>query len=400
MLTNDLSAQFPFDPSMEETRVIRDSPTPSLILGRSGTGKTTCLVFKLVRRYLASNKVMGARALRQVRKMMIVLGLSAADHGQILLTRSPPLVEKLRDYTRRQIETSYPELRGLIMTETDVENESVSTLNDQSFPLVCTWDQFLKLLENTVISFDRQNYNISDGSLNHGVKGTPGINRPYHGHVVDGYAFHLDYWPRFSLTLTKDISASRVFAEIMGTIKGSASSRGSLAPLSREQYLKRSSRLAPNFVLEAERSRVYDIFEMYETQKTHRGDLDYVDREVKILQAVRRDPSLNRVLRSTFDEVYIDEIQDHRCIDIELLLSFIRDGRSFHLAGDTAQAISQDSTFRFSEIKDIFFQHFSAASASTNQRESARPELFTLSKNYRSHQGILALASLVMGLIA
>lgn len=390
--------------------MIRHFGTATLILGRSGTGKTTCLVIKLVRKYLASKAIVDERPVRQVSKMIVVLAITTADHSQVLLTRSGFLADKLRAHTRRLIatlssdshrpESSQPVEQVLSMiTEESIGKEDVSTLRDQSFPLICTWDHFLRLLENTTIAFDRQNFRNSDGPLDHRTTGIPGTKRPFHGQVVDGYAFQLDYWPRFAHTLTKDISASLVFAEIMGVIKGSASSRNSLAPLDRQEYLRRSCRLAPTFVLEAERSRVYDIFEMYETQKTDRGDVDYVDRVVRILQAVRRDPSLKRILRSTFDEVYIDEIQDQRCIDIELPLSFIRDGRGFHFAGDTAQAISQDSTFRFSDIKDIFFQHFSAASASANQRELARPEMFTLSKNYRSHQGILALASLVSGLI-
>jgi hypothetical protein len=68
-------------------------------------------------------------------------------------------------------------------------------------------------------------------------------------------------------------------------------------------------------------------------------------------------------------------------------------------AGDTAQSISQDSTFRFPVIKALFYEHFAAASASANQAQLSRPTLFSLSKNYRSHQGILALASLVMEML-
>ncbi len=387
--------------------MIRHFRTASLILGRSGTGKTTCLVMKLARKYLASKEVMDERPARQVSNRVEVLSLSAADLCQVLLTRSPYLADKIGPYARRLIKTlshKSPDLesfqqneQALVMTAEDhSETEDVSTLRDHSFPLICSWDHFLRLLENSTVVFDRQNFLRP---LENQSKGFASTGHRYHSQTVDGYAFQLDYWPRLPHTLTKDFSVGLVFAEIMGIIKGSASSRDTLAPLQRNEYLLRSCRLAPNFVLETERSRVYDIFEKYETLKISRGDVDYVDRVVRILKAVRQDPSLKRVLRTTFDEIYIDEIQDQRCIDIELLLSFVRDGRSFHFAGDTAQAISQDSTFRFSDIKDIFFQHFAPTSTSTNQRELARPEMFVLSKNYRSHQGILALASLVMGLI-
>lgn len=66
ILSNDLSAEFPFDLSREEASIIRHFRTASLILGRSGTGKTTCLVFKLVGKYLASKAVADERPVRQV----------------------------------------------------------------------------------------------------------------------------------------------------------------------------------------------------------------------------------------------------------------------------------------------------------------------------------------------
>lgn len=69
------------------------------------------------------------------------------------------------------------------------------------------------------------------------------------------------------------------------------------------------------------------------------------------------------------------------------------------LAGDTAQAISQDSTFQFPDIKRLFHENFAATSAAANQRDIAQMEQFPLSRNYRSHQGILALASFVMALL-
>ena len=219
------------------------------------------------------------------------------------------------------------------------------------------------------------------------------------GHVVDFHAFKSNYWPHISHALTKGLPVNLIFAEIMGVIKGSASSRTSLEPLRREEYLTRSCRLAPTFILEEERSRVYEVFQMYEKLKLELGGVDYVDRVVKLIRAVRQDSSLNQLLRFTFDEVYIDEIQDQRCLDIELLLSFVKDGRGFHFAGDTAQAISQESTFRFADIKALFYEHFAAASDATHQAELAHPHMFTLCENYRSHEGILALASLVMGMI-
>lgn len=411
ILSNDLSAEFPFDLSREEAHVIRHFQTASLILGRSGTGKTTCLVFKLVGKYLASKAVTDERPVRQVSRIACLRTFLPTDWVQILLTRSSFLADKLDSYTRRLIETlssksiekgdssQYGEYALSRTAEEDPRKSTVFTLRDQSFPLICTWDSFLGILENTIQKMSRQNFDVSGESADQQIGELTNTSRSVCGQLVDFHTFKLDYWPHFPHALTKDVSVNLVFAEIMGVIKGSTSSRKSLAPLSHEEYLTRSCRLAPTFVLGTERSRVYDIFKMYEKLKLEMGGVDYVDRVVRLLTAVRQESPLKKFLRSTFDEVYIDEIQDQRCLDIELLLSFIRDGRGFHFAGDTAQAISQDSTFRFSDIKALFYEHFAATSDATHQSELARPKLFTLSKNYRSHEGILALASLVMGMI-
>ncbi|KAK4694355.1 hypothetical protein P7C71_g3221, partial [Lecanoromycetidae sp. Uapishka_2] len=379
VLANDLNAEFPLDLSRDEEEVINHFQSATLILGRSGTGKTTCLVFKLVAQYLARKKARGENPKKQV-----------------LITRSSYLADKLRVYTQRLIRTTTSNalsLEPLQGDETDLDTEAVDdgaqqtvlALTDDSFPLVCTFDQFLQLLESTVRIMDRRR--------NFAIQGQGTLQRRQ---CVDFSCFELDYWPSFDRTLTKGFPIALVFTEIMGVIKGSAKSRKTLTPLSREDYVTLSYRLAPAFVSESERSRVYQIFESYEATKLLRRGQDDVDRVIKVLKAVREDLSLEKLLRSKFDEVYIDEVQDQRIMDIEMFLSLVKDSRGFHFAGDTAQAISQESTFRFADVKALFYEYFAAVSASTNQAELAQPVMFALSKNYRSHKGILALASLVM----
>ena len=153
---------------------------------------------------------------------------------------------------------------------------------------------------------DRKDFNSSKAHAGSTVLGAKmAIKRPKR-QIVDSQAFRLDYWPRLPHTITSHISVDLVFAEIMGVIKGSTSSRKSLEPLSREEYLRRSTRLAPNFPTEAERSRVYESFRAYEALKTEFEGEDHVDRVVKLLKAMRGDPQLQQLLASTFDEVYID----------------------------------------------------------------------------------------------
>ena len=276
---------------------------------------------------------------------------------------------------------------------------NILTLSDRSFPLICCFDDFLQILESTMTAVDRQNFDDVANATHLAEKNVLMTRQAQHKEVqVDSRSFRMDFWQRFSHNLTKGLSAPLVFAEIMGIVKGSEASRDRLLPLCREDYVRRSSRLAPTFS-EHERARVYDIFEAYEHMKRQDGRFDRVDQVVRLIMEVRKQPALGNALRAKFDEIYVDEVQDHHCLDIELLLSLVRDGRGFHCAGDTAQAISQDSTFRFADVKKMIFDHFGPAGDLTGQKELARPHMFTLPKNFRSHQGILALASIIMGLI-
>jgi hypothetical protein len=58
--------EFPFDLSPEEMEIIGHFSTSSLILGRSGTGKTTCLLFKILAKYRARQAMPDGKPIRQV----------------------------------------------------------------------------------------------------------------------------------------------------------------------------------------------------------------------------------------------------------------------------------------------------------------------------------------------
>jgi len=66
IIQRDLTAEYPFDLSQIEMRIIQHFKTPTLILGRSGTGKTTCLIFKMIAKYVASYKASPQQPARQV----------------------------------------------------------------------------------------------------------------------------------------------------------------------------------------------------------------------------------------------------------------------------------------------------------------------------------------------
>lgn len=276
VLAHDLLAEFPFDFSGNETRIILHFDTSSLILGRSGTGKTTCLVFKLLAKYVAGSAVTQERSPRQ-----------------LLLTRSNELANKLKDYINRL-------MRALVASPIDEDKQqdtafslpdakddedqcdTIFGLEDGSFPIVCMFDQFLELVENIIRYVNQKGFPVTDdnGDTQENERSDSSEDeypRPHPlgkvkvSHFVDFQSFKLDYWPRLPATLTAKLPVELAFAEIMGVIKGSLFSRETLKPLSRNEYLQLSSRLAPAFTLETEKSRVYDIFEKYQALKLHRS---------------------------------------------------------------------------------------------------------------------------------
>ncbi|KAF8461600.1 hypothetical protein BDZ91DRAFT_736591 [Kalaharituber pfeilii] len=359
-------AEFPFDVTGTEIGIIKHFRTAAFILGRSGTGKTTCLLYKLLSRYLASAQNFGVE--HRLR--------------QILLTRSEPLSRKLRLELQRLIKSQLLLVDGVVFTREapeDQENgdsKSLLSLQPEDFPLVCTFSHFMKLLENTIRAHDRQNFDFTE--------------RQGAGELVDFTIFKAAYWPKMGAS---KLDPGLVFSEIMGVIKGAGSSKNGFRPLSRDEYIARSPNLAPSFPSQSERELLYSIYENYERMKKQRRDHDSIDKVMSVLNAVSQ-PSMKRRLYDILQEIYVDEVQDQRAIEIELLLHLVQNPRGIHFAGDSAQCISNDSAFRFANVKALFYDHYFQFDP-----ELAKPELFSLSKNFRSHQGILSLASFVMGLL-
>jgi hypothetical protein len=67
LFLEDVTLRYPFELSQEELRIVSHTKTPTLILGRSGTGKTTCLVFKILASYQLHTSHPGENSFRQVR---------------------------------------------------------------------------------------------------------------------------------------------------------------------------------------------------------------------------------------------------------------------------------------------------------------------------------------------
>ncbi|KAF3260640.1 hypothetical protein TWF192_009921 [Orbilia oligospora] len=212
---------------------------------------------------------------------------------------------------------------------------------------------------------------------------------------VDFGKFKRIYWPKLG---RKGLPVDGVFSEIMGVIKGTSSAFGH-QPLSEAQFQELAHRAAPNFRPGPEREAVYELYKAYEKRKGSFDEWDDLDRISKLHELLAKDEKLSSRLRSQITEVYVDEIQDQRLSEIELLLNLVDDAKSFAFAGDTAQCISRDSRFRFQDLKSLFFRKHERLGVLAGWRDLAKLKLFTLSKNYRTHDGILKLAAKVVDVL-
>ncbi|KAK6537109.1 hypothetical protein TWF694_011308 [Orbilia ellipsospora] len=271
------------------------------------------------------------------------------------------------------------------------EEEDMNGLLDlerHKWPLICTFDTFAAMLQRS-LQFAQRNIFLAHQD----PSDLDNQNRR-----VDYGKFNRSYWPSFNTLTKKDLSADCVFSEIMGVIKATSTSHLS-RPLSEDEYQALSHRVAPNFRAGPERHTIYNIYKAYEKRKSSLCEWDDLDRTAKIRSLLAQDGKLSLLLRGQITEVFVDEVQDQRLPEIELLLDLVKDVNCFAFAGDTAQCISRDSCFRFQDLKNLFYQKYEKLGNVTGEKDLAKLNLFTLSKNYRTHNGILKLAAKVVDII-
>ncbi|KAG6859929.1 hypothetical protein C0995_001823 [Termitomyces sp. Mi166 len=364
----DLDVAFPFQVSPHEKAII-EHPQSCYVLGRSGTGKTTTMLFKML----------------WIERTFQMNSDDVSKPRQIFVTKSRVLAGKVEEYFMKLLESlkvssqSPENLQKLVLAKRnqvdddnliDLDDEDnwrsdlpkFSELQDSHFPLFLTFDRLCDLIE--------ADFGASERGYSHKEDQEPRT-------FVSYELFENHYWPHFPQHLIKGLAL--VFSEIIGIIKGSenttASDRGHL---DRKTYEELSERTQSTFA--TQRSTIYSIFEAYQTQKRQQGDYDAADR-------------------------YVDEAQDNLLIDALLLRSLCHNKDGLFWAGDTAQTISVGSAFRFDDLKAFLFRvekHRTEESLHARNfvhRSQSAPKTFQLATNYRSHSGIVNCAQSVIELI-
>ncbi|CAJ1968924.1 unnamed protein product [Cylindrotheca closterium] len=394
------NADLPFTPGPQEHEIIHFNPNPKrslLLQGRSGTGKTTCLVFR-----------------------MWAEGISLAGSNdddmpprQLFLTKN--------DVLRREVERSF-KCMGLAWRKRHRSTHQAAPMrfpddensNSITFPLFLTSSEWLDILDGELSGErffsskeleTRISARLKDDTAQRGLeeffdntnRDTSGERDSKSGARKEmTFSRFCTLWSKINSKTKSKMAPDQVWLEIKSHIKGSvaalhledAFSSSHIRFLSRDEYLslpRKQSRLD-----QPSRQEVFDLYERYEKMKKGK----YYDEMDIVYHLAHRIPPRQELKQLPtcpipVDAVYVDEVQDFTQSELLLLARLCNDSNSLMLAGDTAQSITAGVWFRFADVRQLFYGQFGGD----------EPRLQKLTHNYRSHSGILHLAAAVVELL-
>ncbi|TBU42439.1 hypothetical protein BD309DRAFT_866302 [Dichomitus squalens] len=297
----DRDIRFMFRPSTKEIEII-EHPHSCYVIGRSGTGKTLSMMYKIVSRERGwasiSAELPKPRQLFVTRSRMLAAEVQrTVDHLLESFKLADLTQQELLDIWRRQVDPM-DEIRPLPRKWSD--------LDDEHFPMCISFDQLRDMLE--------ADFAACDPSMATTI-GELGEDIDFEEHAasfVSWKRFATAYWDHLPQHLTRGLVS--VFGEIMGVLKGSEGTIDTPhGNLDREAYLGLSPRHS-TFV--SIRNQIYDILQRYNLLKRRRHEYDDADRLINAHTLPGRPVNF----------LFNDEAQDNLIID--MLRIIVRDDAS------------------------------------------------------------------------
>ncbi|KAH3763650.1 P-loop nucleoside triphosphate hydrolase superfamily protein [Pelomyxa schiedti] len=417
----------PMSLSVKERELVsRDGPI--VVCGRSGTGKTTVLLYRMLMYELQSPEL-------HPRQIFVTVSPSLCAHAQnelqTLLMKHNGTTADMGSQSAIQ-DLSFEELeKGISLLALP---ESIKELQPSNFPLFVTYRKLLTMIDAALprpfrsvidkntplwcdevgapladllhqnskhLSTPETNY-IADQSIVELLKneaGNASITSPFAAKVmmattttstrkfeiqeVDFTRFSQEYWVHFDQNLTAGLDSATVWIEIQSAIKGNVLSiLPTKKSLTLEQYCEMCSRRVATI---KDPTKVYKLFLKYEKEKGLQKGWDMADFTLHVYQSLQ----INPLALPHIDFVYIDEVQDCNMAQLALLKFICPQPSGYSLVGDTAQTIHQGVNFHFEALKDMFFEIM----VGKNARNV--PQVLFLARNYRTHAGICRLANVI-----
>ena len=302
--------------------------------------------------------------------------------------------------------------------QSDEQPDSTSLEQKSKFPLFLTSNEWLDIIDKelpgesffTDKEIDERAYfrNSEDDTVQRVVEALFTNENEAQANDITrnemNYKCFQKLWRKINASQKSILDPAMVWREINTYIKGSVPAL-KVNDIERESPMHRFLSLQEYLALPRKQSRlnqeqrriVYALYLMYEKVKKEKNYYDSMDivynlagRMTRYLSSVttaKVDASYQHLL--PFDSLYIDEVQDFTMSELYLLTKLSRDPNNLMLAGDTAQSIAEGVGFRFTDVRQIFFNSFGGM----------EPNLLQLTHNYRSHSGVLRLAACVVELL-
>ncbi|XP_033726508.1 TPR and ankyrin repeat-containing protein 1-like [Pecten maximus] len=482
----ETKVDFPFRVTDLEHAIINlRSQAPILLLGRSGTGKTTCCLYRLWTQFLSywtkatqaeapllprcpiyrrqeeereeddeegeDNEDEGQEADDPLEEL---LGATVGADGKVIEENGEEKEGQIYDHLHQifitknavlcnEVQKNFRELShacAIAKNHVEVEDQvlppRLQDIDDYRFPLFITSKQLLLMLDASLgppyffergedggLKVDVQGWTDGEGTLSilpllaedsddeddddgqfddiedddDDERQQAAINEvkvdPRREITYD--VFSKEIWPKICKKFSGKYHPSLVWTEIMSFIKGSfeALSKPN-GILQKEEYFELGKKRAPSF--SGRRSDIYDIFKRYDHFKKQKFLFDETDLVRSVYNRLKNETDISWVVH----QVFVDETQDFTQAELCLLLRICQDPNQMFLTGDTAQSIMRGIAFRFSDLKSIFYYAKQSLQANGKVSSIEVPKrVHQLTHNYRSHAGILFLASSILDLM-
>ena len=217
---------------------------------------------------------------------------------------------------------------------------------------------------------------------------------------VTASLFEKQIWPdilKKSSRNCKEIDPLLVWMEIKSFIKGSRQAvESEKGYLSEEEYEVLGKKMAPNFP--GNRSEIYELFKLYQNflqRERHQHLFDECD----FIHSIHTRLKNSDYLDWSIHNFYVDEVQDFTQAELSVLLQVCRNPNGLFLTGDTAQSIMRGVSFRFDDLRSLFYDLNEEMKQSKASIPIKVPHVRQLGINFRSHIGILQLAASIIDLL-
>ncbi|KAK2999234.1 hypothetical protein RJ639_022978, partial [Escallonia herrerae] len=412
----------PFELTEQEQEIVLFDRS-TFVLGRSGTGKTTVLTMKLFRNeqlYHISSEGFHEVTRNPCNDVGWRYEGSESDGEakgdilrQVLVTVSPKLCYAVKRHVsqlKRSVCGGNSSTNSDSMRMDEIDDaaqfmdipDTFVDLSPKAYPLIITFRKFLLMLDGTVGTSYFERFR----DVRQTCQGITSTSRSVvleafiRNNEVNYDRFCSSYWPHFNIRLTKILDPSMVFTEIMSVIKGGLRTGDSHdGRLCQHDYVSISEDRGSTLSMQ-KREVVYEIFLEYEKKKVECGDFDIADLVIDLHKRFKDEVYVG----DEMDFVYIDEVQDLSMRQISLFKYICRNvDEGFVFSGDTAQTIARGIDFRFEDIRCLFYKEFVFGSKGcATDRRSAKgrvSKIHHLSRNFRTHAGVLKLGESVLSLI-